>query len=290
MEDQEPEGHLEHLGEEGVDHTRPEEHHTLPQVAASASLLVTLTQRINTWRAAAHQQWENRRSNATSVSTTEPEESEETESATTSSESSEEKSTDKENDGSETFSTVVRAKFAALQSSCSCTKGKDNMGKFCCEKAEKLAKYVESKATGVVPNNKTSKVVSSDISFDKVVTMLHLTSSAQKQVEFHEPVEDSSRWELSEAWKIRTGYVTGIQKGYVKKFSDYEESQKYKWRLVALLLCITIFFLPPIRRAIFGNLWASPDRMCLYRKTKLDQINAIVANGSNAQLAYEQLE
>ena len=51
----------------------------------------------------------------------------------------------------------------------------------------------------------------------------------------------------------------------------------------------TCSFIARFLSAIFGPMWANPDRLCMYRKPKLNDIIQIATNGTNAQAAFEQL-
>ena len=156
--------------------------------------------------------------------------------------------------------------------------------------SQRFVSRLQDATTGTVGNTSSGeRVVATDLGLHHVVTLLRSQGKAKKDVKFEEPVEDSSLWEMPERWQVRTGYESGVQRGVVRDFTDYKESQKHKWVLAALMLFVTILFLPPIRRGLFGQLWANPERLCLYRKSKLEDIMQIATDETNAQSAFEQL-
>ena len=96
-------------------------------------------------------------------------------------------------------------------------------------------------------------------------------------------------WEYSKFYTL-IRLSNSVQPGSHHKLDTM--ANQSRWRksyLVAIMLLIIIIFFTPVITAIAPN-WANAEKMCVRRKPKIDQINALLTQKTRLQEASEQME
>ena len=95
-------------------------------------------------------------------------------------------------------------------------------------------------------------------------------------------------WEYSRFFAL-VGLTKSVQKGSLQKFTVADKEKKWrKIYLVIIMLIIIFVFLSPFTDSVFAD-WANAEKLCVRRKAKIDDINAILAEKTRLQQAVEQM-